>query len=91
MKKTKAIKKLHIVVNRAIDRITNPAIRRISRRAGIKRINAGLYNEVRQNMDEFLQKILFAATTYTKHARRVTTTLLDVQHALKFEGQTLYT
>ena len=38
----------------------------------------------------FLENVIRDAVTYTEHARRKTVTALDVVHALKRQGRTLY-
>ena len=70
--------------------ITKPAIRRLCRRAGVKRINALIYEEVRQLCKEFLNTVLRDTVTYTEHARRKTVTAMDVVYALKRHNKTLY-
>ena len=70
--------------------ITKPAIRRLARRGGVKRISALVYDEVRMVMQAFLQNIIRDLVTYTEHSRRKTVTALDVVFALKRQGRTLY-
>jgi histone H4 len=70
--------------------IRKPAIRRLARRAGVKRINGLIYDEVRGNLTVFLTAILKSAVIYAEHARRRTITAQDVVMALKRHGRTLY-
>lgn len=70
--------------------ITKPAIRRLARRGGVKRISALVYDEIREVLRMFLQQIIKDAITYTDHAHRKTVTALDVVYALKRRGRTLY-
>ncbi len=70
--------------------ITKPAIRRLARRAGVKRISGMVYDETRQTLRIFLQSVIHDAVTYTEHARRKTVTAMDVVYALKRQGRTLY-
>lgn len=70
--------------------ITKPAIRRLCRRGGVKRISASIYDETRQVLKGFLENVIRDAVTYTEHARRKTVTALDVVYALKRQGRTLY-
>eukprot|EP00766_Chilomastix_caulleryi_P000998 gnl/Chilomastix_caulleri/198.p1 GENE.gnl/Chilomastix_caulleri/198~~gnl/Chilomastix_caulleri/198.p1 ORF type:complete len:107 (-),score=33.39 gnl/Chilomastix_caulleri/198:126-446(-) len=74
----------------AILGITDPAIRRLARRGGVKRISAAIYDETRAVLQEFLKSVLRDAITYTEHAGRKTITTLDVIYALKRQGRTLY-
>lgn len=70
--------------------ITKPAIRRLARRGGVKRISGLVYEETRTVLREFLFGIIKDATTYMDCARRKTVTALDVVFALKRAGRTLY-
>ena len=82
---------MHSRVSRdAILGITKPAIRRLARRGGVKRISATVYDEIRMVMTAFLQNIIRDSVTYTEHSRRKTVTALDVVYALKRQGRTLY-
>jgi histone H4 len=70
--------------------ITKPAIRRLARRGGVKRISAEIYEETRSVLKGFLENVVRDAVTYTEHARRKTVTAMDVVFALKRQGRTLY-
>ncbi len=73
-----------------IQGVTKPAIRRLARKGGVKRISGLIYEEVRGVLRQFLIDVIRDATTYTDHARRKTVTALDVVFALKRQGRTLY-
>ena len=73
-----------------IQGITTPAIRRLCRRGGVKRIAGRVYEEVRGVLKVFLENVLRDTVTYTDHARRKTVTIQDVLYALKRQGRTLY-
>ena len=73
-----------------IQGITKPAIRRLARRGGVKRISGLMYEETRTVLKSFLEQVVRDAVCYTEHARRKTVTALDVVHALKLQGKTLY-
>ncbi len=73
-----------------IQGITKPALRRLARRGGVKRINNLIYEESRGILRVFLENALRDAVTYTDHARRKTVTTSDVVYALKRQGRTLY-
>ena len=62
--------------------ITKPAIRRLARRGGVKRISALIRG--------FLENVVRDAVVYTEHARRKTVTAMDVVYALKRQGRSLY-
>ena len=70
--------------------ITKPAIRRLARRGGVKRISALIYEETRNTLKTFLENVVRDAVTYTEHARRKTVTAMDVVYALKRQGRSLY-
>ncbi|KAJ7187439.1 histone-fold-containing protein [Mycena pura] len=70
--------------------ITKPAIRRLARRGGVKRISGLIYEETRGVLKIFLENVIRDSVTYTEHAKRKTVTALDVVYALKRSGRTLY-
>ncbi|XP_055516988.1 histone H4-like [Leucoraja erinacea] len=70
--------------------ITKPAIRRLARRGGVKRISGPTYQEERGVLQVFLENVIRDAMTYTEHADRQTVAALDVVHALKRQGRALY-
>ncbi|KZV89222.1 hypothetical protein EXIGLDRAFT_618441, partial [Exidia glandulosa HHB12029] len=87
-----------------IQGITKPAIRRLARRGGVKRISGLIYEETRGVLKIFLENVIRDSVTYTgttyfcarlcalarTHAKRKTVTALDVVYALKRSGRTLY-
>ncbi len=70
--------------------ITKPAIRRLARRGGVKRISNLIYEEIRTVLKAFLESIIRDSVTYTEHAKRKTVTAMDVVYALKRHGKCLY-
>ena len=78
------------VLRDSIQGITKPAIRRLARRGGVKRISGLIYEETRSVLKVFLENVIREAVTYTEHARRKTVTAMDVVYALKRQGRTLY-
>lgn len=73
-----------------IQGITKPAIRRLARRGGVKRISGLIYEETRTVLRVFLENVIRDSVTYTEHAKRKTVTAMDVVYALKRQGRTLY-
>ena len=61
-----------------IQGITKPAIRRLARRGGVKRISGLIYEETRGVLKVFLENVIRDSVTYTKHAVRKTAIALDV-------------
>ena len=78
------------VLRNNIQGITKPAIRRLARRGGVKRISGLIYEETRGVLKVFLENVIRDSVTYTEHARRKTVTAMDVVYALKRQGKTLY-
>ena len=74
-----------------IQGITKPAIRRLARRGGVKRISGLIYEETRGVLKVFLENVIRDAVTYTEHARRKTVTALDVVYALKRQSPEPFT
>jgi len=71
--------------------ITKPAIRRLARRGGVKRISKETYDETREVLRSWLTDVVRIAVTYTDHRKRKTVTSGDVFNALKqCKGKTLY-
>jgi len=87
---TNTAKRHRKVLRDNIQGITKPAIRRLARRGGVKRISGLIYEETRGVLKVFLEAVVRDAVTYTEHARRKTVTALDVVYALKRQGRTLY-
>ena len=83
------LKRHRKVLHDNIQGITKPAIRRLARRGGIKRISDLIYEETRDILKVFLENVIRDAVTYTEHAKRKTVTTMDVIYALKRQGRTL--
>ena len=78
------------ILRDTIQGISKPALRRLARRGGVKRLSVLIYPVVRNSLKIFLTTILNDAFTYTMHAWRGTVMTIDVIHALKRNGRTLY-
>jgi histone H3/H4 len=74
----------------SIDGISKPALRRLARRGGVKRISGLIYDEARGVLKGFLNQVIHDSTVYMDSARRKTVTATDVVYALKRMGKTLY-
>jgi histone H4 len=70
--------------------VTRPAIRRLARRGGVKRISGLLYEEIRGVLKTFVEGVIRDSIAYTEHGKRKTVTALDVVHGLKRRGRMLY-
>ena len=63
-------KRHRMILRDNIQGITKPAIRRLARRGGVKRISGLIYEEVRGVAKTFLENTLRDTVTYTDHANR---------------------
>jgi histone H4 len=70
--------------------ITKPDIRRLARRGGVKRISATIYEDARQALKAFLEKILRDCAAFVDYRRAKTVTVTDVIYSLRRNGRTLY-
>ena len=70
--------------------LTKPALRRLCRRGGIKRISGEFYEEIRTKGKLFLKQILKDAISYCEHAKRKTLTADDVKYSFKKNGRPIY-
>lgn len=74
----------------AIHGITKPAIRRLARRGGVQRLSGDVYDATRSALRSFMEPIIKDAIVYSQSTKRKTVMLVDVLHALKRNGRTLY-
>ncbi|KAI0395908.1 histone-fold-containing protein [Xylariaceae sp. FL0594] len=70
--------------------ITKPAIRRLARRGGVKRISADIYEETRVVLRKRLTAIIDDCVKYTEYRQAKTVTISDVLHALRRQGRPIY-
>ncbi|KAK3944933.1 histone-fold-containing protein [Diplogelasinospora grovesii] len=70
--------------------ITKPAIRRLARRGGVKRISAGIYDEIRGALKARLEMILKDCVAYCEYRRAKTITVNDVIFTLRRIGKPIY-
>jgi histone H4 len=78
------------VIGTNCDGLTRPAIRRLARRGGVKRISDDTYETAQSAQRIFLELVIRDAVLYTEHARRKTVTTLDIVYSLKRLGKTLF-
>ncbi|CAF3514314.1 unnamed protein product [Fusarium graminearum] len=79
-------------INTFADRIilAKPAIRRLARRGGVKRISAGIYEEIRTALKARLETILRNCVIYVEYRNAKTVTVQDVIHSLSRMGRPLW-
>ncbi|EKD20059.1 uncharacterized protein L3040_002263 [Drepanopeziza brunnea f. sp. 'multigermtubi'] len=78
------------MIKDTIQGVTKGDIRRLARRGGVKRISAGIYDQVRSALKDRLSEILRIAVTVTEYQQRKTCTVMDVVFALKRLGRPIY-
>lgn len=86
----KAVKRVQANKRDNIAGITNPAIRRIARRGGIKRVSKAVFNESRGIMTNFMNTIIRDAVAVTEASGKKTVSMEDVHYSLQRNGRTLY-
>ncbi|KAK4196814.1 putative histone H4 [Triangularia verruculosa] len=87
--KTGAKRHRKLVVD-TIRGITKPAIRRLARRGGVKRISAAIYEDTREVIKARLRMLLRDIVTYTEYRGAKTVTVNDVIFALRRIGRPIY-
>jgi histone H4 len=70
--------------------ISKGGIRRLARRAGVKRIGAPVYDEVRAMLKEFVGSVMTDTVSVMELTKKKTVSASDVLYALKKAGKTLY-
>lgn len=70
--------------------VTKPAIRRLARRGGVKRISDLVYDETRAVLKLFLENIMRDTIAIVELAKRKTVMAKDVVYVLKRQGRVLY-
>ncbi|KAJ0354910.1 hypothetical protein COL26b_002807 [Colletotrichum chrysophilum] len=72
--------------------ITKPAIRRLARRGGVKRISAMIYDDARSALKDRLTgiRIIRDCITYVEYRGAKTITIHDVIHSLRRLGAPIY-
>ncbi len=83
-------KRIKKVLKEGARGITKGSVRRLARRAGIKRISGLLYEEVRGVLKNFVEGVVSDATAYTEYSKKRTVTVGAVVAALKKRGRMLY-
>ncbi|XP_074561194.1 uncharacterized protein LOC141817453 [Curcuma longa] len=69
-----------------IQGIMKPAIRRLARCVGVKRISKLIYEETRGVLKIFLENVICDTITYTKHARCKTVTAVNNDEGIGLAG-----
>ena len=83
-------KRLRSILNDALHNISQPAIRHLARRGGVKCISANIYEEVQGILKIFLECVIQDVITFCQYNQWKTVTTIDVIFALKHHGRNLY-
>ncbi|KAH7160757.1 histone H4 [Dactylonectria macrodidyma] len=78
------------IIRDSVMGITKPAIRRLARRGGVKRISATIYEDARAALKERLETILRDCAIYVEYRGAKTVTIHDVIHSLRRIGRPIY-
>jgi histone H4 len=85
-KVAKGIAKRHRKQAAASEQISKSAIRRIARRAGVRRVGGGCFNDINNAGRTYIKDVLSIAFVYATHAKRKTITCSDILYSLKRMG-----
>ncbi|KAL4723113.1 Histone H4 [Fusarium chlamydosporum] len=78
------------ILRDSVHGITKPAIRRLARRGGVKRISGSIYDDVRAALKARLEMILQDCVIYVEYRNAKTVTVHDVIHSLSRIGRPLW-
>ena len=70
--------------------IRAPAIKRLARRGGVKRMSLDTYEEIRNIASKYVRDILQNALVVTRHAGRKTVTAKDIVFSIQQSGHSVY-
>ena len=83
-------KRVKKVVGSGNSNTSNGSIRRLARRAGVKRIAGAVFGEARDCIRRFVDGVVRDATAYTEHRKAKTVSVGDIVASLRRRGRTLY-
>eukprot|EP00403_Amphidinium_massartii_P016276 CAMPEP_0178414674 /NCGR_PEP_ID=MMETSP0689_2-20121128/23157_1 /TAXON_ID=160604 /ORGANISM="Amphidinium massartii, Strain CS-259" /LENGTH=231 /DNA_ID=CAMNT_0020035969 /DNA_START=78 /DNA_END=773 /DNA_ORIENTATION=- len=83
-------RKQEAAIKASLDGVSKPDFRRLARRSGCRRMAALIYDEGREALKEFLEKVLGDVTTYVDYRGQKTATTRDVVASLRRQGRILY-
>ncbi|KAF8143260.1 hypothetical protein K438DRAFT_1994072 [Mycena galopus ATCC 62051] len=69
---------------------TKPTIKRLARRAGVKRLGGLMYEETRGQLILYMQDLMRDVVLHTTHDYRTTISANDIVHTLRRSGKDLY-
>ena len=71
--------------------MSNKDVKRLAYRAGIQRTSRKFLTHAKDELKNFVTKVISNAIVYTTHSNRSTVTTLDIVYALKRQNRTLHT
>lgn len=74
------------VLRNNIEGISKPALQRILRRAGVKRIKGQMYDELRSVMKRYMENMIKNIVVFVEHDKRKTIQMEDLTAALEING-----
>lgn len=69
-----------------LEGISKPAIKRLARLAGVNQMSSTVCNDVRESLNEFVERVIKSSMMYSDHAGRKTLTHADLLCALNSIG-----
>lgn len=78
------------ILRDTIDGITNPVIKRLAQKAGVKSMSSLVYSEVRTILNKRLGEVLQNLAKIVRSGDRAVVTASDVKETLQFMGNTVY-
>jgi histone H4 len=83
-------KRVKKIVSANATAVSQGSIRRLARRAGVKRISAPVYADVRSVLQSFVEKTVRDAAALAEHAKKRTLSAAIIVQALRKQGKSIY-
>jgi histone H4 len=83
-------KRVKKVVSANSAAVSQGSIRRLARRAGVKRISTPVYADIRSVLHTFVETTVKHATALTEYQKKKTVSASDIINALRKQGKALY-
>ncbi|PSK42092.1 histone H4.2 [Elsinoe australis] len=85
-----SLKRHRKILRDNIQGITKPAIRRLARRGGVKRISGMIYDDVRRALKQFLERLLRDVVFVLEGRGQQTVRVSDIVFCLNRQGRPIY-
>ncbi|KAF2149079.1 histone-fold-containing protein [Myriangium duriaei CBS 260.36] len=70
--------------------VTKPALRRLARRGGVKRMSSEIYDTIRLALKQYLERVLKDVAAISEYTNRKTVRVEDIIFVLNKQGRPLY-